>query len=90
EHAATGKFKMEKEQTLIKRNFDKKAKARTFQVGDLVLAKWDADRAKPGRIHIQNLMPFGVASTWSQNGKGTKKRNAFQLSTLDGEELHWM
>lgn len=39
---------MEKDQALIKRSFDRKAKARTFQVGDLVL-KWDVDREKPGR-----------------------------------------
>ncbi|KAH9288887.1 hypothetical protein KI387_033004, partial [Taxus chinensis] len=39
---------IEKDQALVKRWFDKKARARTFQEGDLVL-KWDADREKPGR-----------------------------------------
>lgn len=33
---------IEKYQALVKRLFDKKARARTFQEGDLVL-KWDAD-----------------------------------------------
>ena len=32
----------------MKRNFDKKAKARNFKEGDLVF-KWDANRAKAGR-----------------------------------------
>lgn len=33
---------------MIKRSFDKKDKARTFQEGDLVL-KWDADTEKSGK-----------------------------------------
>ncbi|KAH9288911.1 hypothetical protein KI387_033028, partial [Taxus chinensis] len=45
EHAA---LMIEKDQALVKRWFDKKAGARTFQKGDLVL-KWDADRVKLGR-----------------------------------------
>ncbi|KAH9302018.1 hypothetical protein KI387_013601, partial [Taxus chinensis] len=36
---------MEKDQTLIKMSFDRKAKDINFQEGDLVL-KWDADREK--------------------------------------------
>ncbi|KAH9306810.1 hypothetical protein KI387_011214, partial [Taxus chinensis] len=34
---------IEKDQAVVKRWFDKRARARTFQEGDLVL-KWDADR----------------------------------------------
>ncbi|KAH9311647.1 hypothetical protein KI387_026682, partial [Taxus chinensis] len=39
---------IEKDQALVKRWFDKKARAKTFQEGNLVL-KWDADQAKPGK-----------------------------------------
>lgn len=37
---------LEIHQQQVKRSFNKKAKARIFREGDLVL-KWDADRAKP-------------------------------------------
>ncbi|KAH9291094.1 hypothetical protein KI387_044665, partial [Taxus chinensis] len=39
---------IKKDKALVKKSFDKKAKARILQIGDLVL-KWDADRAKPGK-----------------------------------------
>ena len=72
---------IEKDQALVKRWFDKKARARTFQEGDLVL-KWDADRAKPGR-HSK----FDAIWSGPYMVTGCKSSNAFQLSTLDGEEL---
>ena len=72
---------MEKDQALIKNTFVRKAKNRSFQVGDLVL-KWDADRVKPGR-HSK------FDAIWSGPYMVTKCKdsNAFQLSSLDGEEL---
>ncbi|KAH9329866.1 hypothetical protein KI387_001974, partial [Taxus chinensis] len=54
---------------------------KTFQDGDLVL-KWDADRAKPGR-HSK----FDAIWSGPYMVTGCKSSNAFQLSTLDGEEL---
>ncbi|KAH9302549.1 hypothetical protein KI387_014132, partial [Taxus chinensis] len=72
---------MEKDQAMIKRTFDKKAKERTFQEGDLVL-KWDADREKLGR-HSK----FDAIWSGPYMVTGCKNNNSFQLSTLDGEEL---
>ena len=65
----------------MKRNFDKKARVRTFREGDLVL-KWDADRAKPGRHSKFDALwsgPYLIASC--------KQANAFQLSRPNGEVL---
>ncbi|KAH9322288.1 hypothetical protein KI387_016927, partial [Taxus chinensis] len=78
EHAV---LMIEKDQALVKIWFDKKARARTFQEGDLVL-KWDADQAKLGR-HSK----FDAIWSGPYMVTGCKSSNAFQLSTLDGEEL---
>ena len=72
---------IEKDQTLVKIWFDKKVREKTFQEGDLV-PKWDADWAKPGR-HSK----FDAIWSGPYMVTGCKSSNAFQLSTLDGEEL---
>lgn len=72
---------MEKDQASIKRCFHKKARARTFQEGDLVV-KCDADQEKLGRHSKFDAIwsgPYMVTKCKSSNG--------FQLSTLDVEEL---
>ena len=73
---------MEKDYTFINRSFDKKAKARTFQVGDLVL-KWDADCAKLGKNSKFDAIWSGPYMITECKGS-----NAFRLTKLDGEELH--
>ena len=72
---------MEKDQALIKNTFDRKAKDRSFKVRDLVL-KWDVDRAKPRR-HSK----FDAIWSGPYMAMKCKKNNAFQLASLDGEEL---
>ncbi len=65
----------------MKRSFDKKARARIFRDGDLVL-KWDADREKPGRHSKFDSLwsgPYLIASC--------KLANVFQLSRPNGEVL---
>lgn len=72
---------MEKDQSLIKRIFEKISKARSFQQGDLVL-KWDVEKEKSSK----NSTFYDI---WSgpYMVSGYKIKNDFQFSKLDGEEL---
>lgn len=65
----------------VKKNFDKKAKAKISREGDLVL-KWDVDREKAGRHSKFDALwsaPYVIISC--------KQSNAFQLSKSNGEVL---
>jgi len=73
---------MEHHQLQTKRNFDKKATPRHFRVGDMVL-KWDELRNRPGKHSKFDSMwsgPFLITEC--------KEHNAFQLSNMNGENLH--
>ena len=68
-------------QQQVKKIFDKKATARVYSVGDLVL-KWDANKAKLGRhskFDAKWSGPYIITSY--------KQANAFQLSRPNSEEL---
>ena len=64
----------------IKKIYDRKAKADTFQLDDVVL-KWDARNEEKGKHNkFENLwkVPFKIAAYWGQN--------AFLLKEMNGED----
>ena len=72
---------MEFQELQTKRAFDKKARSRSFKVGDLVL-KWDELKSRPGKHSKFDAFwsgPFIIIEC--------KEHNAFQLSTMDGDVL---
>lgn len=72
---------LEYHQLQTKRTFDKKATAKNFKEGDIVL-KWDVLKSGPGKhTKFDHLWagPFIIIEC--------KEHNAFQLSNMDGEKL---
>lgn len=73
---------MELRQEKTKRSFDKRDKPRAFKEGDLVL-KWDVLKRRQGQHNKYDKFwsgPFVITAC--------KEKNAFQLSTSDGEVMH--
>ena len=69
-------------QNCLRRNYHKKVKPRTFEVGDLVLMenqKNQTERIKPGKFEPNWLGPFVIISS-TQSG-------AFILATPEGDQL---
>ena len=72
---------MEYQQMQIKKSFERKAQAREFNVGDMVL-KWDVFKSRLGQHEKFDHMwarPFQIVEC--------KQHNAYQLANMDGDVL---
>jgi len=72
---------MYKNQSNIKKRFDKSSRSRSLQVGDMVLL-WDRKNEKLGKHKKFDSLWLGPYPI-----RGIAGPNAFQLSTLEGEPL---